>query len=108
MGSVFLHALGIVHAGCVYRAVEDVLGRVDVRIVLVAAVDALEDRLALAVLLATWPQRLQVWDVYAGLTSMSRFPARRVLYSSLFWMSVQRLPRMLRFNPALAAEPLRR
>ena len=46
-----LHALGIVHAGCVYRAAEDVLGRVDVRIVLVAAVDAVEDRLALAVLL---------------------------------------------------------
>lgn len=45
-----LHALGIVHAGCVYRAVEDVLGRVDVRIVLIAAVDALEDRLAFTVL----------------------------------------------------------
>lgn len=57
---------------------------------------------------ATWPQRLQVWDVYAGLTSMSRVPARRVLYSSLSWMSVQRLPRILRFNPALDAEPLRR
>ena len=46
-----LHALGIVHAGCAYRAVEDILGRVDVRISLVAAVDALEDRLALTVLL---------------------------------------------------------
>jgi hypothetical protein len=48
---VSLHALGIVHAGCVYRAVKDVLGRVDVRIILVTAVDALEDRLALTVLL---------------------------------------------------------
>ena len=46
-----LYALGIVHAGCVYRAVEDVLGRVDVRIVFETAVDALEDRLALTVLL---------------------------------------------------------
>ena len=46
-----LHALGIVHAGCVYRAVEDVLGCVDVRIVLETAVNALEDRLTLTVLL---------------------------------------------------------
>ena len=50
IGCVFLHALGIVHAGCMYRAVENVLSRVHVRIILVPAVNALEDRLTLTVL----------------------------------------------------------
>ena len=100
--------LGIVHAGCVYRAVEDVLGRVDVRISLETAVDALEDRLALTVL------QCDMAATVAGLGRVRRVdqyepgPGETCLVFEFVLDIRPTVAEDTAFNPALAAEPLRR